>query len=45
LVLDFVLDFQQEEAVAAAKDLEGQFQVEMEDEVEVERELEALESW
>jgi hypothetical protein len=45
LVHDFVLDFQQEEAVAAVKDFEGQFQVEMEDEVEVERELEVLESW
>jgi hypothetical protein len=45
LVHDFFLDFQQEEVVVAVKDLGGQFRVEMEDEVEVEQELEVLESW
>jgi hypothetical protein len=45
LVLDFFLDFQQEQAVVAVKDSEGQFQVEMEVEVEVGWELEVVESW
>jgi hypothetical protein len=45
LVLDFFLDFQQEQAVAAVKDFEGQFQVEMGDSVEVEWQQEVLEDW
>jgi hypothetical protein len=39
------LHFQQEQVVAAVKDFEGQFQVEMGDSVEVEWQQGVLEDW